>query len=184
MLPKDSDALTDALSTMNRSQLLDIMWQVKDATLLDAKAVREVLIEKPSLTRALFEAQQALGLVKVPEEGGSEVTGPIMQQLLRMLKPLKADPKKEQAVQGAAHPLLVVELPVCACPVAQTSLVDRESHYGCVSLFWRFDPQGRNTDSLPYLLHQKGQAQWLILLLCWVWDRFLICCMACCETLW
>ncbi|CAD7702130.1 unnamed protein product [Ostreobium quekettii] len=101
--PQDDATLADVVNNMNQSQLLEVMWQVKEAVHLDPKVVRESLVDKPSFLRALFDAQLNLGMVNVPDEGGSEVTGPIMQQLLRMLKPLKAEPKAADAHPRGKH---------------------------------------------------------------------------------
>ena len=67
------DQITDALSKMPRAALYDIMAQMKSLIQQNQQQARQILVTNPSLTRALFQAQILLGMLKnpLPAEGPS-----------------------------------------------------------------------------------------------------------------
>ena len=60
------DQITDALSKMPRAALYDIMAQMKGLIQQNQQQARQILVTNPSLTRALFQAQILLGMLKNP----------------------------------------------------------------------------------------------------------------------
>lgn len=60
------DQITDALSKMPRAALFDIMAQMKGLIQQNQQQARQILVTNPSLTRALFQAQILLGMLKNP----------------------------------------------------------------------------------------------------------------------
>ncbi len=68
------DQITDALSKMPRAALYDIMAQMKGLIQQNQQQARQILVTNPSLTRALFQAQILLGMLKNPLS--SDVTPP------------------------------------------------------------------------------------------------------------
>lgn len=60
------DQITDALSKMPRAALFDIMSQMKSLIQQNQQQARQILVTNPSLTRALFQAQILLGMLKNP----------------------------------------------------------------------------------------------------------------------
>ena len=68
------DQITDALSKMPRAALFDIMSQMKSLIQQNQQQARQILVTNPSLTRALFQAQILLGMLKNPlsADGGAQ----------------------------------------------------------------------------------------------------------------
>lgn len=62
-----TDKVTNTLAGMSRQQLFDIMVQMKALIGANPGQARQVLIGAPQLTRALFQAQILLGMVRAPE---------------------------------------------------------------------------------------------------------------------
>lgn len=60
------DQITDALAKMPRAALFDIMAQMKGLIQQNQQQARQILVTNPSLTRALFQAQILLGMLKNP----------------------------------------------------------------------------------------------------------------------
>lgn len=60
------DQITDALAKMPRAALFDIMAQMKGLIQQNQQQARQILVTNPSLTRALFQAQIMLGMLKNP----------------------------------------------------------------------------------------------------------------------
>ncbi|KAL5726129.1 hypothetical protein ACHQM5_009198 [Ranunculus cassubicifolius] len=69
-----NDSFASNLAGMSKTQLYDIMSQMKVLIEQNQQQARNILIENPTLTRALFQAQIMLGMVKPPQ------TTPIIQQ--------------------------------------------------------------------------------------------------------
>ncbi|XP_037491862.1 LOW QUALITY PROTEIN: cleavage stimulating factor 64 [Jatropha curcas] len=61
------DGLTDNLAGMTKNQLYDIMSQMKTLIEQNKQQAREILIQNPLLTKALFQAQIMLGMVQPPQ---------------------------------------------------------------------------------------------------------------------
>ncbi|KAL0915542.1 hypothetical protein M5K25_015968 [Dendrobium thyrsiflorum] len=71
------DRFTSHIAGMSKSQLYDIMSQLKVLIDQNQKQARQILIENPLLTRALFQAQIMLGMVQPPQ-----VMPNVQQQIL------------------------------------------------------------------------------------------------------
>lgn len=65
--PFSEDGFTSLISGLPKSQLYDIMSQMKVLIDQNQKQARQILIENPLLTRALFQAQIMLGMVQPPQ---------------------------------------------------------------------------------------------------------------------
>lgn len=65
------DQITDALAKMPRAALFDIMSQMKGLIQQNQQQARQILVTNPSLTRALFQAQILLGMLKNPLATGA-----------------------------------------------------------------------------------------------------------------
>lgn len=61
------DGFTSHIAGMSKSQLYEIMSQLKVLIDQNQKQARQILIENPLLTRALFQAQIMLGMVQPPQ---------------------------------------------------------------------------------------------------------------------
>ncbi|KAG0491413.1 hypothetical protein HPP92_004811 [Vanilla planifolia] len=61
------DGFTSHIAGMSKSQLYDIMSQMKVLIDQNPKQARQILIDNPLLTRALFQAQIMLGMVQPPQ---------------------------------------------------------------------------------------------------------------------
>lgn len=61
------DGLASNLAGMSKNQLYDIMSQMKSLIEQNQQQARQILIQNPLLTRALFQAQIMLGMVKPPQ---------------------------------------------------------------------------------------------------------------------
>lgn len=73
------DQITDALSKMPRAALYDIMAQMKGLIQQNQQQARQILVTNPSLTRALFQAQILLGMLKNPLSAEPAPQGPPQQ---------------------------------------------------------------------------------------------------------
>lgn len=60
------DGVPPSLAGMSKSQLYDIMSQMKTLIEQNKEQARQILIQNPVLTRALFQAQIMLGMVQPP----------------------------------------------------------------------------------------------------------------------
>ncbi|KAI3455422.1 hypothetical protein Pfo_012085 [Paulownia fortunei] len=61
------DGLPPSLAGMSKNQLYDIMSQMKTLIEQNKQQARQILIQNPVLTRALFQAQIMLGMVQSPQ---------------------------------------------------------------------------------------------------------------------
>ncbi|XP_057754331.1 cleavage stimulating factor 64-like [Arachis stenosperma] len=61
------DGLTANLAGMSKNQLYDIMSQMKNLIEQNQQQARQILIQNPILTKALFQAQIMLGMVQPPQ---------------------------------------------------------------------------------------------------------------------
>ncbi|KAL6609672.1 hypothetical protein ACP70R_039641 [Stipagrostis hirtigluma subsp. patula] len=65
------EALAAQINAMSRSEMFDMMSQVKAMIDHDQETVRRMLVDNPEVTRALFRAQVVLGMVKTPKTAQS-----------------------------------------------------------------------------------------------------------------
>ncbi|KAJ4969147.1 hypothetical protein NE237_015848 [Protea cynaroides] len=65
--PISAEAFTSNLAGMSKNQLYDIMSQMKTLIEQNQQQARQILVENPLLTRALFQAQIMLGMVQPPQ---------------------------------------------------------------------------------------------------------------------
>ncbi|CAI9755383.1 unnamed protein product [Fraxinus pennsylvanica] len=61
------DGVPSSLAGMSKNQLYDIMSQMKALIEQNQQQARQILIQNPALTRALFQAQIMLGMVQPPQ---------------------------------------------------------------------------------------------------------------------
>ncbi|KAK7320033.1 hypothetical protein RJT34_04762 [Clitoria ternatea] len=61
------EALSANLAGMSKNQLYDIMSQMKNLIEQNQQQARQILIQNPMLTKALFQAQIMLGMVQSPQ---------------------------------------------------------------------------------------------------------------------
>ncbi|XP_057956630.1 cleavage stimulating factor 64 isoform X2 [Malania oleifera] len=65
--PVAGDGFSSNLAGMSKNQLYDIMSQMKTLIEQNQQQARQILIQNPFLTRALFQAQIMLGMVQPPQ---------------------------------------------------------------------------------------------------------------------
>ncbi|OVA04984.1 Cleavage stimulation factor subunit 2 [Macleaya cordata] len=61
------DSFTSNLAGMSKNQLYEIMSQMKTLIEQNQQQARQILVDNPALTKALFQAQIMLGMVKPPQ---------------------------------------------------------------------------------------------------------------------
>lgn len=59
-----SDAISNTLGAMSRADLYEIMSQMKALVEQNPAQARQILVQNPQLTKALFQAQIMLGMIK------------------------------------------------------------------------------------------------------------------------
>ncbi|XP_008797821.2 cleavage stimulating factor 64-like [Phoenix dactylifera] len=106
--PPSGDGLASQMAGMSKSQLYEIMRQMKILIDQNQQQAKRILIENPLLTRALFQAQIMLGMVQPPQ------VMPTIQQALS--QPQSAQVVQQPNVQTAQS------LPVQAGMQGQASL--------------------------------------------------------------
>lgn len=71
------EKINNIIAGLSPMQLFDIMSQMKTLIQQNQQAARDILSQNPQLTRALFQAQVMLGMVKpstgVPSQGQGEI---------------------------------------------------------------------------------------------------------------
>ncbi|KAK3135099.1 hypothetical protein QOZ80_5BG0414540 [Eleusine coracana subsp. coracana] len=65
------EALAAQINAMSRSEMYDMMSQMKKLIDRDQETVRRMLVDNPDVTRALFRGQVVLGMVKTPKAAQS-----------------------------------------------------------------------------------------------------------------
>ncbi|XP_062181159.1 cleavage stimulating factor 64-like [Phragmites australis] len=65
------EALAAQINAMTRSEMYDMMSQMKAMIDHNQETVRRMLVDNPDVTRALFRAQVVLGMVKMPKTAQS-----------------------------------------------------------------------------------------------------------------
>ncbi|GMH42983.1 hypothetical protein BSKO_10905 [Bryopsis sp. KO-2023] len=88
-------AVSSACAKLGPKELMEVLYAAQDAAMINGKALKEIMVAHPDLTRALFEAQLNQDMLKVPDNQGVEVES-LMQQLLSMLKPKKVQKDEEK----------------------------------------------------------------------------------------
>ncbi|KNA19540.1 hypothetical protein SOVF_060790 [Spinacia oleracea] len=80
------DGLASNLAGMSKTQLYDIMCQMKSLIEQNQQQARKILVQNPLLTRALFQAQIMLGMVQAPQvvqsnqpQASSQPSHPVQQ---------------------------------------------------------------------------------------------------------
>lgn len=76
-LPAPGDQVTYLLGNKTRTELYDIMAQMKQLVHQNPQQAREILSSNPVLTKTLFQAQIMLGMVAVPTDDGGEGPSPV-----------------------------------------------------------------------------------------------------------
>ncbi|XP_042509124.1 cleavage stimulating factor 64-like [Macadamia integrifolia] len=89
------EAFTSNLAGMSKNQLYDIMCQMKTLIEQNQQQARQILVENPLLTRALFQAQIMLGMVQPPQ------VMPNIQQALSQQPQQTAQPGQPLNIQAA-----------------------------------------------------------------------------------
>ncbi|KAH9563594.1 hypothetical protein CY35_05G133600 [Sphagnum magellanicum] len=74
------DALTNHLAGMSKHQLYEVMVQMKTLVQQNQQQARQVLMANPQLTKALFQAQIMLGMVRPPQMVQPTMQAPQTQQ--------------------------------------------------------------------------------------------------------
>lgn len=72
------DGVPPSLAGMSKTQLYDIMCQMKTLIEQNKQQARQILIQNPALTKALFQAQIMLGMVQSPQASPA-ISSPISQ---------------------------------------------------------------------------------------------------------
>ncbi|KAJ4713399.1 cleavage stimulating factor 64-like [Melia azedarach] len=111
------DGLPASLAGMSKNQLYEIMSQMKALIEQNQQQARQILIQNPLLTKALFQAQIMLGMVKPPQVIPS-VQPPALQQ------PQQSAQLLQQPNIQSAQTLPVQEQP----SVSQTQTSIRKPH--------------------------------------------------------
>ncbi|XP_042517958.1 cleavage stimulating factor 64-like isoform X2 [Macadamia integrifolia] len=90
-----AEAFTSNLAGMSKNQLYDIMSQMKTLIEQNQQQARQILVENPLLTKALFQAQIMLGMVQPPQ------VMPDIQQALSQHPQQMARPGQQLNLQAA-----------------------------------------------------------------------------------
>ncbi|XP_043691127.1 cleavage stimulating factor 64 [Telopea speciosissima] len=93
--PMGGEAFTSNLAGMSKNQLYDIMCQMKTLIEQNQQQARQILVENPLLTRALFQAQIMLGMVQPPQ------VMPNIQQALSQQPQQTSQPGQQLNIQAA-----------------------------------------------------------------------------------
>uniref|UniRef100_A0A5B6YGA1 Putative cleavage stimulating factor 64 n=1 Tax=Davidia involucrata TaxID=16924 RepID=A0A5B6YGA1_DAVIN len=89
------DGVSASLAGMSKNQLYDIMSQMKTLIEQNQQQARQILIQNPLLTRALFQAQIMLGMVQPPQ------VIPNIHPAVSQHPQQSAQPAQQSNIQGA-----------------------------------------------------------------------------------
>ncbi|KAL6838542.1 hypothetical protein ACP4OV_031598 [Aristida adscensionis] len=103
------EALAAQINSMSRSEMFDLMAQVKAMLDHDQETVRRMLVENPEVTRALFRAQVVLGMVKTPKTAQSS---DVVQPTVAPTAPSSVKATAQDHVSGPQAPLPANQLSV------------------------------------------------------------------------
>ncbi|KAK6921176.1 Cleavage stimulation factor subunit 2, hinge domain [Dillenia turbinata] len=95
--PSPSDILSSNLSGMSKSEIYDMMSQMKALLEQNQQQARQILIQNPLLTKALFQAQIMLGMVQPP-------------QVIPSIQPATSQ-QSQQSLQPVQQPNIQVPIP-------------------------------------------------------------------------
>lgn len=97
-----NQSFTSNFAGMSKSQLYDIMSQMKILTEQNQQQAKQILIDNPALTKALFQAQIMLGMVNPPKAVPSMQPAPSqpLQQSVQPVQP-QSTPAPSLPVQAA-----------------------------------------------------------------------------------
>lgn len=90
------EGLSSSMAGMSKSQLYDIMSQMKTLIEQNQQQARQILIQNPALTKALFQAQIMLGMVQAPQTIPN-ILPPVTQQQPQQSAP----PPQQPSIQAA-----------------------------------------------------------------------------------
>uniref|UniRef100_A0A6M2F5U7 Cleavage stimulation factor subunit 2 hinge domain-containing protein n=1 Tax=Populus davidiana TaxID=266767 RepID=A0A6M2F5U7_9ROSI len=93
--PMAGEGLPANLAGMTKNQLYDIMFQMKTLIEQNKQQAKEILIQNPLLTKALFQAQIMLGMVQPPQ------AIPNIQPAASQQPQLSAQPSRQSNIQAA-----------------------------------------------------------------------------------
>ncbi|KAJ6359110.1 hypothetical protein OIU76_000760 [Salix suchowensis] len=94
--PIAGEGLPANLAGMTKNQLYDIMFQMKTLIEQNKQQAKEILIQNPLLTKALFQAQIMLGMVQPPQ------VVPNIQPAASQQQPQQsAQPSRQSNIQAA-----------------------------------------------------------------------------------
>ncbi|KAI4350903.1 hypothetical protein L6164_005307 [Bauhinia variegata] len=82
------DGLPSNLTGMSKNQLYDIMSQMKNLIEQNHHQARQILIQNPLLTKALFQAQIMLGMVQ-PSQAVPKLQPPVSQNTHHSVQPMQ-----------------------------------------------------------------------------------------------
>ncbi|KAI4347184.1 hypothetical protein L6164_008019 [Bauhinia variegata] len=82
------DGLPSNLTGMSKNQLYDIMSQMKNLIEQNQQQARQILIQNPLLTKALFQAQIMLGMVQ-PPQAVPKIQPPVSQSTQQSVQPMQ-----------------------------------------------------------------------------------------------
>ncbi|XP_073303989.1 cleavage stimulating factor 64 [Primulina huaijiensis] len=139
------DGVPPSLAGMSKSQLYDIMSQMKALIEQNHHQARQILIQNPALTRALFQAQIMLGMVQPPQ------TAPTVS------------PSASQNSQQPIKPTQQSNNQVSSFPVDQNQARKQQSIQNVASkpqsqsIPPNVQPQLPPSQSLPSIQKPKGQ---------------------------
>ncbi|WCJ21954.1 hydroxyproline-rich glycoprotein family protein [Euphorbia peplus] len=92
------EGLTESMAGMTKNQLYEIMSQMKNLIEQNKQQARDILIQNPPLTKALFQAQIMLGMVQPPQV--IPTINPAATQ-----QPQQSSQLSQQSNVQATHPL-------------------------------------------------------------------------------
>ncbi|CAM6100427.1 unnamed protein product [Calypogeia fissa] len=101
------DALTNHLAGMSKQQLYAIMSEMKVLIQQDQMQARQILVANPQLTKALFQAQIMLGMVR-PQQGVASQP-PQTQILVPPQQPVMQQPPPPRGPQPHPPPLTLMQ---------------------------------------------------------------------------
>ncbi|XP_065860722.1 cleavage stimulating factor 64 [Euphorbia lathyris] len=125
------DGLTENLAGMTKNQLYDIMSQMRTLIEQNKQQARDILIQNPPLTKALFQAQIMLGMVQPPQvipnihpaatQQPQQSSQPSQQSNVQPTHPLPG-PKQEQKVVPQIQPPVRKHQNQNSMPVSSTAV--------------------------------------------------------------
>ncbi|XXG53780.1 hypothetical protein AAC387_Pa03g1821 [Persea americana] len=92
-----SESFNSQLAGMSKNQLYDVISQMKTLIEQNQQQAKQILVENPQLTKALFQAQIMLGMVQPPH------VMPNIKQALSQTPPQSAQPGQQLNVQTGVH---------------------------------------------------------------------------------